>query len=163
MNPRSSPSRYRRVGAAIFVAAALLRLALMQSARFSSDEARDYAIAVDIAQGRNLPLLGPSITGGRARLPGPLYNWMTAIPRLVTNVPEAGNVFFELLSAATVWMFWLGLRRPFGEVGAAFAAMLMALSPWSALLGDRVWNPHAFLFVEGLALLGVLRLREDPR
>jgi hypothetical protein len=38
----------------------------------------------------------------------------------------------------------------------------MALSPWSALLGDRVWNPHAFLFVEGLALLGVLRLRENP-
>ena len=119
MSPPSSPSGSRWVGAAIFVVAAVLRLALMQSARFGGDEARDYAIAVDIAHGRNLPLLGPSITGGRARLPGPFYNWMTAIPRLVTNLPEAGNVLFELSERGRRLVFWLGLRRPFGRGGAS--------------------------------------------
>ncbi len=79
------------------------------------------------------------------------------------GAPEAGNLFFELMSAASVWLFWLTLRKPFGEAAAAFAAGLMALSPWSALFGDRVWNPNAFLFFEGLALLAAVKLREHPR
>jgi hypothetical protein len=151
------------VGVAIFVVAAALRLALVQSARFTGDEASDYAIGMDIAHGVNFPLLGPIITNGPARHPGPLFYWMAAFPQLFTRAPEAGNVFFELLGAATVWMFWCGLRRPFGEAGAAFAALLMACSPWSILFGDRVWNPHGFLFFEALAILAVLKLRECPR
>jgi len=155
-------SRSFWTGAAIFVAAALLRLALMQSARFTGDEARDYAIGMDVAHGVRFPMLGPVITSGQAQLPGPLSYWLAAFPQLFTRAPEAGNVFFELMGAAMVWMFWYGLRRPFGEAAAAFAALLLACSPWAALFADRVWNPNAFLVVEGLALLAVLKLREDP-
>ena len=56
---------------AIFVAAAALRLALVQSARFTGDEARDYQIGMDIAHGVRFPMLGPVITSGQAQLPGP--------------------------------------------------------------------------------------------
>lgn len=150
------------IGAAIFVAAALLRLALVQSARFTGDEARDYAIAMDVARAVRFPTLGPVITSGQAQLPGPLSYWLAAFPQLFTRAPEAGNVFFELMGAAMVWMFWYGLRRPFGDAAAAFAAVLLACSPWAALFADRVWNPNAFLVVEGLALLAVLKLRERP-
>lgn len=150
-------------GAAIFAAAAGLRLALVQTARFTGDEARDYAIGMDIAHGVRFPLLGPVITSGAAKLPGPFSYWLAALPQLLTRAPEAGNVFFELLGAATVWMFWYGLRRPFGDAAAAFAAALLAFSPWSALFGDRVWNPNAFLCFEGLALLAVIKLRERPQ
>ena len=149
-------------GAAIFAAAAGLRLALVQTARFTGDEARDYAIGMDIAHGVRFPLLGPVITSGAAQLPGPFSYWLAAFPQLFTRAPEAGNVFFELLGAATVWMFWYGLRRPFGDAAAAFAAVLLAFSPWSALFADRVWNPNAFLCLEGLALLAVIKLRERP-
>jgi len=38
-------------GAAIFAAAAALRLALVETARFTGDEARDYAIGMDVAHG----------------------------------------------------------------------------------------------------------------
>ena len=149
-------------GAAIFAAAAGLRLALVQTARFTGDEARDYAIGMDIAHGVRFPLLGPVITSGAAKLPGPFSYWLAAFPQLFTRAPEAGNAFFELLGAASVWMFWYGLRRPFGDAAAAFAAALLAFSPWSALFGDRVWNPNAFLCFEGLALLAVIKLRERP-
>jgi dolichyl-phosphate-mannose-protein mannosyltransferase len=149
-------------GAAIFTAAAALRLALVQSARFTGDEARDYAIGMDIAHGVRFPLLGPVITSGTAQLPGPFSYWLAAFPQLFTRAPEAGNVFFELLGAAMVWMFWHALRRPFGEAAAAFAAALLACSPWSALFADRVWNPNAFLSFTGLALLAVVKLRERP-
>jgi hypothetical protein len=149
-------------GAAIFVAAAALRLALVQTARFTGDEARDYAVGMDVAHGVRFPLLGPMITSGAAKLPGPFSYWLAAFPQLFTRAPEAGNAFFELLGAASVWMFWYGLRRPFGDAAAAFAAALLAFSPWSALFGDRVWNPNAFLCFEGLALLAVVKLRERP-
>jgi hypothetical protein len=149
-------------GAAIFAAAAALRLALVQTARFTGDEARDYAIGMDIAHGVRFPTLGPVITSGAAQLPGPLSYWLAAFPQLFTRAPEAGNVFFELLGAAAVWMFWLGLRRPFGEAPAALAAALLALSPWSALFADRVWNPNAFLSVAVVALLAAIKVRERP-
>ena len=150
------------IGAAIFAAAAALRLALVQTARFTGDEARDYAIAMDIAHGVRFPVLGPVITSGIAQLPGPFSYWLAAFPQLFTRAPEAGNVFFELMGAASVWMFWYALRCQFGGAAAAFAAALMACSPWSALFGDRVWNPNAFLVFEILALLAVVKLRERP-
>ena len=159
-----APGRRRSlwIGVAIFVAAAALRLALVQTARFTGDEARDYQIGMDIAHGVRFPMLGPVITSGQAQLPGPFSYWLIALPQLLTRAPEAGNVFFELMGAAMVWMFWYALRRPFGEAAAAFAAVMMAFSPWSALFADRVWNPNAFLVFAGLALLAAVKLRERP-
>jgi len=162
-DPRLHQHRSLYVGAAILVAALALRVALIQTARFTGDEARDYAIGMGIASGTQAPLLGPEISSGKARLPGPLQFWLAAFPQLFTRAPEGGNLFFELMSAASVWLFWLTLRKPFGDAAAAFAAGLMALSPWSALFGDRVWNPNAFLFFEGVALLAAVKLRENPR
>ena len=150
------------IGLAIFVLAAALRMSLVSTARFTGDESRDYAVGMNIANGQSFPLLGPVMSGGQARLPGPLFYWLGTLPYLFSRAPEAGNLFFELLGALTVWLFWSSLRTAFGEAGAAFAAILMALSPWSALFGDRVWNPHAFLLCEGVALLAVVRLRERP-
>jgi hypothetical protein len=164
---RDSPRGFWRrapfwAGLTIFIAAAALRLSMVSTARFTGDESNTYATAMEIVDGKNFPLLGPVLTGGTARHPGPLFYWLAALPHLLSRAPEAENVFFELMGAATVLCFWLSLRRPFGEAGAAFAGFMMALSPWSALFGDRAWNPHAFLFFEGLALLAVIRLRENP-
>ena len=149
-------------GAAIFIAAAALRLSLVETARFTGDEARDYAIGMQIVHEGRFPLLGPIITNGPAQLPGPVSYWLAAFPQLFTRAPEAGNVFFELLGAASVWMFWFALRRPFGEAPAAFAAALLAFSPWSALFSDRVWNPNSFLAFATLAMLAAVKLRERP-
>ena len=57
------------IGVAIFVAAAALRLALAQTARFTGDEARDYQIGMDIAHGVRFPMLGPVITAARLSFP----------------------------------------------------------------------------------------------
>jgi hypothetical protein len=149
-------------GACVFMAALVLRVALVETTRFTGDEARDYAIGMQLARGGQAPLLGPEVSSGAARLPGPLQYWLAGFPQLFTRAPEAGNLFFELMGAGAVWLFWLTLRGPFGEAGALFAAALMALSPWSALFGDRVWNPNAFLFFEGLALLAAVKMRERP-
>src|SRR4029078_11461975 len=75
---------------------------------------------------------------------------------------EARCVCLSLLGGASVGVFWCALRRPFGDGPAAFAGLLLAFSPWSALFGDRVWNPNSFLAVATLALLAAVKVREPP-
>jgi hypothetical protein len=150
------------VGAALFFVAAALRLSLLNTARFTGDEARLFTVTSDIVDGHAWPLLGAQNTAGQSRLPGPASFYLLALPLLVVRAPEAQYAFVELLGAAAVLLFWHALRRPFGERGAAFAGALLALSPWAALYADRMWNPNLLPFFVVLALLCAIRLRERP-
>ncbi len=150
-------------GAVVALLALALRLALLHTARFGGDEALFFNIGMDIVEGKHLPLLGTQITDGAGRLPGPTFLYVMALPLLVWRAPEAQYAFVEILGAVTVGVFWHAMRRPFGERGALFAGVLMALSPWSALYADRTWNPNVLPLVVVLALLAALRVREDPR
>ncbi|HEY4222232.1 MAG TPA: glycosyltransferase family 39 protein, partial [Myxococcota bacterium] len=151
------------LGAVVFLIALALRLALLHTARFGGDEALFFGIGLDIVDGKHLPLLGTQITDGQGRLPGPAFLYLMALPLLIARAPEAQYAFTEVLGAVTVGVFWHAMRRPFGEVGAAFAALLLALSPWSALYADRTWNPNVLPLFVALGLLAALRVREDPR
>jgi Dolichyl-phosphate-mannose-protein mannosyltransferase len=153
----------RVVGALVFLCALVLRVSMLSSARFGGDEALFFHIGMDIVEGVRFPLLGTQLTDGQARLPGPAFLYLLAAPLLVFRGPEAQFLFVEVLGAVTVWMFWAAMRRPFGEAGAALAGLLMAFAPWSALYGDRTWNPNVSPFFVVLALWAALRVREDPR
>ena len=150
------------VGTALFFVAAALRLSLLNTARFTGDEARFFTLTSDIVDGQSWPLLGERNTSGQSRLPGPASFYLVALPLLVARAPEAQYAFVELLGAAAVVMLWLALRRRFGERSAAFAGALFALSPWAALYADRTWNPNVLPFFVVVALLCAVRLRERP-
>src|SRR4029078_7110479 len=55
-DPRLHQHRSLYVGAAILVAALALRVALIQTARFTGDEVREYAIRIGHAKGQQVPL-----------------------------------------------------------------------------------------------------------
>jgi hypothetical protein len=150
------------VGLGLAVVAAVVRMAMWRTARFGGDEALFFQMGVDIVDGRHWPLLGTQITDGAARLPGPTFLYVMALPLLVWRAPEAQYLFVELLGALTVVLGWQALRRPFGERGALAAGLLVACSPWSALYADRTWNPNVLPFVVALAFLAMVRLREHP-
>lgn len=156
-------ARWWLPGAIVFVCALALRLALLHTARFGGDEALFFRIGMDIVEGKGFPLLGTQITDGKGMLPGPTFLYVMALPLLLVRAPEAQYAFVEILGAVTVALFWHAMRRPFGERAAFFAGMLMAFSPWSTLYADRTWNPNVMPFVLVLALLAVVRLRENPR
>lgn len=149
-------------GACVLVLALVLRLALLPTARFGGDEALYFRQGMDIVEGKGVPLLGPQITDGAGRLPGPAFLVTMALPLLAWHAPEAQYAFVEILGALAVAVFWHAMRRPFGERGALFAGVLMAMSPWSALYADRTWNPNVLPLVLSIALLAAIRLREQP-
>ena len=150
------------VGLVLFVLAAALRVALLMTARFGGDEALFFRLGMDIVEGRSFPLLGTQITDGDARLPGPTFLYLMALPLLVWRAPEAQYLFTELLGAVTVVVLWAALRRPFGERPAAVTGFVFALSPWAALYADRTWNPNVLPFFVVIGVATALRLREAP-
>jgi hypothetical protein len=150
-------------GVVVFVVAAVVRLALWKTARFGGDEALFFSIGSGIVDGTSFPLLGTQITDGAARLPGPVFLYLVALPLLVWRAPEAQYLFVELLGAVTVVVQWHLLRRPFGEWAAFATGLLVACSPWSALYADRTWNPNVLPLVVVVALLAAWRVRDDAR
>jgi hypothetical protein len=150
------------VGLVLFLLAATLRVALLHTARFGGDEALFFRLGMDIVEGKSFPLLGTQITDGAARLPGPTFLYLMALPLLVWRAPEAQYLFTELLGAATVVVLWQALRRPCGERAAFFTGLTFALSPWAALYADRTWNPNVLPFFVVVGVAAGLRLREAP-
>jgi len=155
-------SRPFLVGLAILLLASAARLALICTSRFTGDEILFWQAASGIANGTEFPLLGPSITGGGARHPGPLFYVVMAIPLLVSKAPEACNAFVAVLGGFSVLLYWSALRPYFGDVGATLAAAMMACMPWSTLYGDRIWNPNVLVFFVALAFWAACRLRRRP-
>jgi hypothetical protein len=150
------------VGLALFAIAAAARLVLIGTSRFTGDEIVMWQTATRIAKGLEFPLLGPPITDGGARVPGPLFHYLMALPLLVTRAPEGCNAVIALLGAAAVVLQWSALRPYFGEAGAALAGLLTACMPWSTLYADRIWNANAISVFVGLAFWAACRLRRQP-
>ena len=159
---RALGSRPFWVGVAILVLACAARLVLITTSRFTGDEIVFWQAASGIAKGTDFPLLGPSITGGGARHPGPLFYYVMALPLFVSKAPEACNAFVAILGGFSVLLYWSALRPFFGEIGATFAAALMACAPWSTLYGDRIWNPNVIVFFVALSFWAACRMRTKP-
>lgn len=156
----TAPAR-RAAGPLIFAAAAAVRLSLVRTSRFASDEAGFFATIRDLVEGRAFPLLGPPLSGGAARHPGALFFYLTAPSQLAWPTPEAANAWVALLGAAGVWLFWSAMRRV-DEGGAAIAGVAMAFSPWSVLYADRLWNSNVVGLFVALAFWAAVRVREAP-
>ena len=126
------------------------------------DEVLFWKVARGIATGTDFPQLGPQISTGLARHPGPLLYYVMAVPLLVRDAPEACNAFVAVLGGVSVLLYWSALRPYFGETGAAMASLLMACMPWSTLYADRAWNPNVLGFFVALAFWAACRTRRIP-
>lgn len=166
--PRPRPRRFGPltasawIGVAVFLVALGLRVSLIESARLTGDEARDWSFTSQIAAGKAFPVLGLHLTDGTAKLPGPAFFYLMAFPSLFSRQAEAQFFFVELLGALGALAFWAAMRRPFGEGPAALAGFMVAASPWAALFADRTWNPNVMVPFAFLSLLAAAKLRDAP-
>jgi hypothetical protein len=149
-------------GFIVLALALALRLALVPTARFTNDEARAWAEAVDIANGAGMPLLGQPVTGGPARVPGPFVPWTLALSQVGGASPERAYALVALLGSLAVLVTWHALRRPFGEAGALAVGLLLATSPWSTLYSVSTLTVSLVALPCAVAILAVVRLRERP-
>ncbi len=155
-------ARRRAVPLAIFALAFAVRAPLAGVARFCGDEARDYARALGILVHGDLPLLGAPITGGAARLPGPLAILALVPPLVLAASPWSDAIWFELLGALGAVLVWRALAIEFGAAAAAWAAAAWACLPWSIVATEHAWNPDLVAPVTAAGLLAAVELRRRP-
>lgn len=122
---------------AILLLAGALRLGAPHISEFKRDEANLSLLALDLANGRDLPLLGISSSVGFPNAPVSVY--LLAIPFLLTSDPTAGVLWIGLLNLASVAVVYALARRYYGVTAALVAALTYAVSPWAVIYSRKIW------------------------
>ena len=140
--------------------ALFLRLYRLDLAQFKCDEAMVLSLAVGIADGEHLPLVGiPSAIG----VPHPpLFPYLIALPLLVQRDVLASYIFVVLLNVAAVGFTYLLVRRYFGRTAALVAGLLYAVGFWPVFFSRFIWTPNVlpiFAVLMGISLFEAILKR----
>jgi len=144
---------------AILLLAAALRLGAPGITEFKRDEANLSQLALDLAQGRDLPLLGIASSVG---VPNPPINvYLMAIPYTLGSSPIPATLFVGALNVIAVALTWRLARRYYGPVVAVLAALLYAVGPWAVIYSRKIWAQDLLPpFVVAVVFTGLLAFGE---
>lgn len=148
--------------AAILLIAAFLRMGSPQVVEFKRDEAALSLLALDVARGGQLPLLGIGSSVGVPNAPANVY--LLAVPYIFDTSPATATQFIGLLNLLAIAVTYGFARRYVGPVTALVAIGLFAVSPWAVIFSRKIWAQNMLpLFVVLVALTGVLGFIERKR
>jgi hypothetical protein len=125
---------------AILVVAAFLRLGHPDLSWFMLDQARDATVALEIVHRRSLPLVGPEVAGGPARLWGPLYFYLLAMPFAISSNPAVAAAFLSSLNVIAIYLVYRFGLSFFSPPVGLIAAALFAVHPTAVINGRGLWN-----------------------
>lgn len=136
----------------------VVRLAAVGQARFDRDEALSWVTALDLAEGKKFPSLGPGISDSDASTPGPLFHYLMALPQLFSTDPRAGGVFTALLNLGALWIVFLTIRRAWAPQAACLFLLLSICSPWMVVYADRIWSANVLVPLGAATIYCVVRM-----
>jgi len=121
----------------ILALAALLRLGWPNITEFKADEARLFALALDMAEFKSFALRG---IGSSVGLPNfPMSVWLYSIPLFLWKHPYSATLFVGALNTVAVYVCYRLTRRYWGEIAALVAALFFAVSPWAVIYSRKIW------------------------
>lgn len=146
----------------IVLVAALLRLGAPGITEFKRDEANLSQLALDMAHGRDLPLLGISSSVG---VPNPPLNiYLFALPYTVDSTPITATLFVGALNVLAVMLASGFARRYYGPVAGIITGILYATSPWAVIYSRKIWAQDLLPpFVVLTVFTGLLGYGENKR
>jgi hypothetical protein len=147
--------------ALILLLAAYLRLESPGVVEFKRDEANLSRLALDLARGRDFPLLG---IGSSVGIPNaPVNAYVLSIPYLFTSNPQLATQFVGLLNIAAAALIYLLARRYCGPGFALLAVLLFAVNPWAVAFSRKIWAqnmlPPFVVLTVGTGIAGLLQGR----
>ncbi|NDJ51607.1 MAG: hypothetical protein GYB68_00820 [Chloroflexi bacterium] len=137
-----------------------LRIQQLGVVEFKRDEAAISRLALDLAQGEALPLLGIPTSLGIPNTAIPVY--LYALPYAISDNPLVPTIFIALLNMLAVALIYqLGRRYASLQVGL-LAALLFAVSPWAVIYSRKLWANFLLPpFVVGAVLTGLMGFKEQ--
>jgi hypothetical protein len=141
--------------AAIILLATTLRIAWPTLTEFKFSEARLAALALNLTQRGDLPLVGVPSSAGFDHSPISVYLYAPAF--LLTANPLPATIYGGLVGVAAVLLCYKEARRwPQGSRAAAsIAALLLAAGPWPVAFSRKIWQV-TFIPVLTLACVSLL-------
>jgi len=132
---------------------------------YRRDEANLSRLALQMARGERVPLLG---IGSSIGVPNPPFSvWVFAPPYLAGNDPVLATQYVALLGVLAVLLTFLVGRAWFGTLAGLLAAALFASGPWPVIFARKIWAqdviPFFVLLTLGCGVLGFLRDRPWAR
>lgn len=147
---------------AIVILASALRLGAPGVVEFKRDEANLSHLALDIARGRSLPLLGISSSVGIPNSPMSVY--VFTVPYLFSSDPTVATQYVGVLNVLAVLLTYVLVRRYYGVGAGLLAALLYAVSPWGIIYSRKIWAQDVLPpFVVAAFLSGLLGFVEGKR
>ncbi len=129
----------------VLLLSALLRTGWPGIVEFKLDEANLLALAMDLVEGRSVPLQG---TGTSFGLPtSPLSVYIYALPVLLWRNALWVTWFTGALNVVATALCWKFVRRYWGAVASLFAALLFATHPWAVHFSRKIWEPNLLPFL----------------
>ena len=163
LRPQSARTRAWVWGALvpILAVAAFLRLSHPGIVEYRRDEANLSRLALSMARGESVPLLG---IGSSIGAPNPPWSvWVFVPPYVAGNDPILATRYVGLLGVLAVLLLFLFAYRWFGPPIAVTAAALFACSPWATIWSRKIWAqdviPFFVLLTLGTGVLGFLERR----
>lgn len=127
----------------IFAAASFFRIFYLDLIEFKYDEAFTVFELTQFYAHPYLMQVGPPQSTGIYN--PPLFNYLMVILSLFSRDPQYLSFVIGLVNSVFIVIFYLVIRKPFGNLVAAFSSLLLALSPWSIIFSRKIWIPDLIL------------------
>lgn len=125
----------------LVLSAAWLRLNMADIVEFKRDEANLARLALDLARGREFPLLGIGSSVGLRNAPFSVY--VVTPPFLLSSDPIFATQYIGALNILAVGLLYGLARRYYGTLAALVAALCLAVSPWAVVFSRKLWAQNA--------------------
>lgn len=137
----------------------VLRTVSLDISEFKLDEAGLARLALDLVQGKSIPLQG---TGSSTGIPtAPVSVYVYAIPFFFSSNPFFATWFTAALNVLAVALCWALTRRYWGTRAAHLATLLYATAAWPVIASRKIWEPNILsLFVLAYVACGLLAFVE---
>lgn len=127
----------------IFFLASIFRIFNLDLIEFKFDEAYTVFQMEQFYAHPYLMQVGPPQSTGVYN--PPLYNYILIFFSLFSRDPQYLSFVIALINTIFIMLFYLVIRRFYGNLTAVFSSLLIALSPWSIIFSRKIWIPDLIL------------------
>lgn len=145
----------------IFISSATFRLTNLDLIEFKLDEANALFAAVNFYHEPYLAQHSGVSSTGIYNMP--LFYYLVTLFGLIAKTPQIMSFLIAFMNSALVAVFYLVVRRYYGNLTGVLASLLMATSPWMILYSRKIWGPDFIMLFAIPAFYFIHRLIIDKK
>lgn len=147
----------------VFLLSSIFRLSNLDLIEFKSDEATTVFQTIQFFD--RPYLIARGLISGTGVYNLPLFNYLIIPLSLWTRDPQVLSGIIALINSLSISVFFLLVKKYYGQLTAIFTSLLLAFSPWGVLFSRKIWAQDLIflLLIPFFWLLHELILRKNTK